>query len=526
MIFSRLKLINKYTDLFSKHKLRLAVSVILLIISAFCIAYAPKLAGDTLNLFTVHANTHVWEISKNILLMIILYLAGHLLKLPADRLTIRIGEDITYNLRIQLYEKITTIALKAIKSKSSGNVMTGLNNDLMSVSNMIILHLFDYFSYAVTVIIGILLLVNENLTLSLIYIFGIIILTSVYAFIGIKVEPEYKEQQNKVGALGGYMGDGLTNHLVIQSYNSEDYIEENFKRINNEVKQSYFSSRVKTGINSVSTIVIINLGTIIIYILGVYFLINGEITIGTLLTVILYGKILISPLKILSNSLSSIETAFASLKRLDEVLSQDSVKMPGSQKVDDFECIEFKNVNNINLKVNPGDIIAITGKKYSGKTQLLEMILRINQPETGEILIDDLNINEIDIKSYRNLFGYVPKYRWIFDATIAENIGYGAEEYTLEDIKKVCELIGYDKIINSLPNKYNTKISNNISSGEKELICLGRAIIKKPRILLLDEVTVDISNVIQNRTVFITTENEEKIIKKSDKVIDLNSYTS
>ncbi len=526
MMFSRLKLLNKYTDLFSKHKLQLIISVMLLIISSFCIAYAPKLAGDTLNLFTVHADTHVWEISKNIILLIILYLAGLLLKLPADRLTIRIGEDITYNLRIQLYEKITTIALKAIKSKSSGNVMTRLNNDLMSVSNMLILHLLDYISYAVTVIIGIFLLVNENLTLSLIYIFGIIILVSVYTFIGIKAETEYKEHQNKVGVLGGYLGDSLTNHLAIHSYNSEDYIEENFKRINNEVKHSYFSSRFKTGLNPISTIVLINLGTIIIYILGVYFLINGEITIGTLLTIILYGKILISPLKILSNSLSTIETAFASLKRLDEVLSHESKEIPGSQKVDDFECIELRNVNNINLKVKPGEIVAITGKKDSGKTQLLETILRIKQPETGEILIDDLNINEIDIKSYRNLFGYVPKYRWIFDATIAENIGYGAQEYTLEDIQKVCELIGYDKIINTLPDKYNTKISNNISSGEKELICLGRAIIKNPRILLLDEVTVDISNVIQNRTVFITTENEEKIIKKSDKVIKLTGYTS
>ena len=153
----------------------------------------------------------------------------------------------------------------------------------------------------------------------------------------------------------------------------------------------------------------------------------------------------------------------------------------------------------------------------------MELLIRLHDIDSGEILIDNIDINNIHPDSYKNIFGYVPSEKWIFEGTITENIGYGLDEYNLEDVKKACEAIGFDEIIESKPNKYETKISdekNTISNSEKELICIARALIGNPKILIFDDINVDISNILDGKTTFIIT-NDKKILEKSDKVITL-----
>ncbi len=211
------------------------------------------------------------------------------------------------------------------------------------------------------------------------------------------------------------------------------------------------------------------------------------------------------------------------MDRIDEILTYESERVKGTKILGDVTGnIELKNVYNINLTVTPGEVIAITGQKSLEETRLFDALMRLDYLDSGEILLDGTNISEISSKSYRSIVSYIPKEKWIFRATVAENIGYGAENYSLDDVKQVCELIGYDKIINKMPNKYDTKITNYISEGEKDLIYLGRALIKNPKILLVDNINLDISEFIENRTVFIATD-DEKIIERSDKVIDLSS---
>lgn len=262
-------------------------------------------------------------------------------------------------------------------------------------------------------------------------------------------------------------------------------------------------------------------------------LINNEILLGTLLTVILYGKLLTKPLLRASGLLTSWQTSLASLDRILEITETPIDDSKGSIELDknDVEpVIEFKNVsygniiNDFNLKITPGELVSITGPINSGKSTLMELLIRLREVDSGEILIDNIDINKIHPDSYKNIFGYVPSEKWIFEGTIAENIGYGLDEYDLEDVKKACEAIGFDEIIESKPDKYETKISdekNTISNSEKEMICIARAIIGNPKILIFDDVNVDISNIIDGKTAFIIT-NDKKILEMSDRIIELN----
>lgn len=521
---SRINIIRKFIPLFSNYKSELIMTTILLVISSICISYAPKLAGDTVDLFIELVKINdVPRILTNIALLTLLYLGGYLLKLPSDKLMSFIGQDITYQLRIQLYDKTTKAKLDSIKKKSAGNVMSKLNNDLMNISGLITTDLFNYFSYIFTLIIGMTLLISQNWKLSLVYIISAIVIIVFYIIIAVNTRKTYLDHQVYMGELAGKVSDSISNHLIIQAYNCEDYIEENHDKISIQIRDSYKNSRVKARLNNVSTSTVINLTTILIYVIGVYLLILNEIALGTLLTVILYGKIFIQPLKYLGTSLNDLETTLASMDRIDEILTYESERVKGTKILGDVTGnIELKNVYNINLTVTPGEVIAITGQKSLEETRLFDALMRLDYLDSGEILLDGTNISEISSKSYRSIVSYIPKEKWIFRATVAENIGYGAENYSLDDVKQVCELIGYDKIINKMPNKYDTKITNYISEGEKDLIYLGRALIKNPKILLVDNINLDISEFIENRTVFIATD-DEKIIERSDKVIDLSS---
>ncbi len=249
------------------------MTTILLVISSICISYAPKLAGDTVDLFIELVKINdVPRILTNIALLTLLYLGGYLLKLPSDKLMSFIGQDITYQLRIQLYDKTTKAKLDSIKKKSAGNVMSKLNNDLMNISGLITTDLFNYFSYIFTLIIGMTLLISQNWKLSLVYIISAIVIIVFYIIIAVNTRKTYLDHQVYMGELAGKVSDSISNHLIIQAYNCEDYIEENHDKISIQIRDSYKNSRVKARLNNVSTSTVINLTTILIYVIGVYLL--------------------------------------------------------------------------------------------------------------------------------------------------------------------------------------------------------------------------------------------------------------
>lgn len=386
----------------------------------------------------------------------------------------------------------------------------------------------------VTIILTVIMIITTDTNIGLIYLCLLPIYAVILYYFDYKSRPKYKKHQNKMGTMIGYIGGSISNHTAIQAYECQDYFEENYEKINYDLDKYYKSSRLYTGAIPPIANFLLNLGNIGVYLFGAYLLVNNEILLGSLLTIILYGQLLNKPLLKASKNLTSLETSVASLDRVLDIIQTPSNKPEGTMKIDKNNIkgnIEFKNVsyrniiNNFNFKVNSGDIISVTGQKSLAKNTLMELLIGLYKIDSGEIILDDYNIYQIDPVSYKNILGVVPGERWIFEGTIAENIGYGVNEYTLDDIKKVCKLIGFDEIIESMPDKYETKISdekNTISNGEKELICIARAIIRDPKILILEDITVDITDIIDEKTVFIITE-DEKIINLSDKVIKLDN---
>ena len=239
---------------------------------------------------------------------------------------------------------------------------------------------------------------------------------------------------------------------------------------------------------------------------------NGEITIGDITTFLMYTSIFTRPFNEITAILSELQTAFASSKRIDEFLnseneifeitSKDIIKIRGN--------IEFKNVEfsytkepfikNFNLKVKTGEKIAIVGKTGAGKTTIVNLLMRFYEIDNGDIYIDGTNIKDIPIKELRDNIGIVLQDTKLFTETVKENIAYGLENISEEEIKRVSKLAKADSFIEKLPKKYNTIINNEmLSEGEIQLITIARVMLRNPSILILDEATSNIDLITENK---------------------------
>ena len=310
---------QKFGFLLSNYRFKFIFSFILLTISTLCIVYAPMVAGNIVNLFA-NENTVVEPgvIFTNILLLAILYIAGYLLQAYSNRIMIFIAEKITYNLRIQMYDKVKNS--KIVNEKSEGNILSRINNDLVNVRDFITVHATEIFAQLLSIALVIVLIWTTDWRLSIIYFIAVPIYAICFYYFDANSKKSYEVHQDLLGNLMGFIRDSLENHDLIRSENQQENVESDFKTINFEIKNKYTSSRYHSGLMSPLATFLTNLRNIILYICGIYLLMNGEIQLGTLLTLIIYGKLLSTPIKKLSASLTSVQTSYSSIKRVFEVI--------------------------------------------------------------------------------------------------------------------------------------------------------------------------------------------------------------
>lgn len=310
---------KKFGLLLSNYRFKFIFSFILLTISTLCIVYAPKVVGNIVNLFT-NGNTVVEHevIFTNILLLAILYIAGYLLQAYSNRIMIFIAEKITYNLRIQMYDKLKNS--KIINEKSEGNILSRINNDLVNVRDFIMVHASEIFAQLLSITLVLVLIWTTDWRLSIIYFIAVPIYAICFYHFDANSKKSYEVHQELLGNLMGFKRDCLENHELIRLKNQQENVESDFKTINFEIKNKYTSSRYHSGLMSPLATFLTNLRNIIVYICGIYLLMNGEIQLGTLLTIIIYGKLLTTPIKKLTASLTSVQTSYSSVKRVFEVI--------------------------------------------------------------------------------------------------------------------------------------------------------------------------------------------------------------
>ena len=487
----------------------------------------------------------------NILLTLIgLYILSAIFSFIQGFVMSGISQKIAYNLRNELSQKINRMPMKYFDSKTHGEVLSRITNDIDTLSQSLNQSMTQLIT-SVTTIIGVLVMMLSiswmmtGVTLLILPLSMILI-----SFIIKRSQKYFKAQQEYLGHVNGQVEELYGGHNIVKVFNGEDEAIEKFNKLNNTLYQSAWKSQFLSGIMQPLMMFVGNLGYVVVAILGGWLAIRKTIEVGDIQSFIQYVRNFTQPLSQVAQVTNLLQSTAAAAERVFEFLDEEeedqvvenAVKVDGLEGKIDFEHVRFGyNPNKIIIKdftahVKPGQKIAIVGPTGAGKTTIVKLLMRFYDVNSGAILIDNHNIKDFNRSELRQLFGMVLQDTWLFNGSIKDNIRYGKLDATDEQVIEAAKAAHVHHFIKTLPDGYDMILNeeaSNVSQGQKQLLTIARAILADPKILILDEATSSVDtrtevliqkamdNLMENRTSFIIA-HRLSTIKNADLILVMN----
>lgn len=415
------------------------------------------------------------------------------------------------DLRYDIYSKVQDFSFANIDKFSTGSLVTRLTNDVTRMQNFINMMLRMCLRAPGMLIGGIIMavIVSPSLTTCLAVALPFLI---VAVIVLIKVAlPRFTMQQSKIDGLNSAVQENITNMRVVKSFVREDFEITKFRKANSELKQSAMNAMKVMIMMTPAMTLLMNTTTILVLWFGGKMLVNGTISTGNLTAFITYITQILTSLVMLAMVFVGMSQAFASARRIREVLDekiditdQTISEDDRNRKITDGE-IEFKNVSfryyktsdakvldNINLHIPAGKTVGIIGSTGSGKTTLVSLIARLYDADEGEVLVDGVNVKDYSLYNLREGIGFVLQKNVLFSGTIEDNLKWGNPDASAEEIREMADYAQADDFITSFQDGYGTVLDQggtNVSGGQKQRLCIARALLKKPKIIVLDDST-------------------------------------
>jgi len=530
------------------------VLLLALAATAFTIA-SPKILGQMTDVIVRgllnHDQIDFSQIAKIGLWLIGLYAASALFSYLQSWTMAKISQKITYSFRQNIAAKISRLPLSYFDHNEKGNIISRVTNDVETISQNLNQSLVQVMTAAATVI-GILimmLIISWQMTLIAL---GILPLSFIFIRLIVKSSQRYyNTQQSALGEINGHIEEMFSNHAIVKAFNGEERSINRFNDINADLYDSGWKSQFLSGLMMPLMHFISNLGYVAVAVVGGWLALMGKVSIGGIQAFIQYMNQFTQPITQTANIASVFQSTAAAAERIFEFLEE------AEEKPETNNTVQIKNIsghvefNKINFSYFPGQPIikdftaqirpkcnvAIVGPTGAGKTTIVNLLMRFYDIESGEILIDGINIKQMKRSDVRHLFGMVLQDTWLFNGTIAENIAFGKLEATREEIIEAAQEAQIDHLIRTMPNGYDTIISDSIdsiSAGEKQLLTIARAILADAPMLILDEATSSVDTrteiliqtamekLTQNRTSFVIA-HRLSTIKNADLILVMRS---
>lgn len=473
--------------------------------------------GDAVDFIVGVSNVDFAMVGKYMLALAIgVFLAFLFTKLLNNTVN-KICYNLIKDLREEAFTSITQANLKYIDSKAKGDVINRVINDIDIISDGLIQGFSQLFTGVVTIIATLIVMFFINYIIAIV----VVVLTPLSIFAAWFIsKTAYKNMKNQVvvqSELTSFSKERLDGLKTVLMFNEEQNCNQEFENINKKLYNVGWKAQFSTSVVNPTTRFINAVIYTIVGILGALFCINsvgnGLFTVGKLTIFLTYANQYTKPFNEVTNVITQMQGAFASASRVFEVIDAEKENETGNGSIDKVKGeIEIKNVyfsyskdkpliENFNLKIKAGSKVAVVGPTGCGKTTFINLLMRFYDVASGDIYVDGVNVKELDLNSYRNLFGMVLQESFLQAESVAFNIGYGKENATQDEIVSASQNAYCDYFINNLPQGYDTLLDKNVSvsQGQKQLLCISRLFLIDPPMLILDEATSNIDTMTEMR---------------------------
>ena len=524
-------------------------AIIFALISVSCTLYIPVLIGQAIDNIVAKGNVNFANIGQILIYILIAIVLVAVFQWAMNYCTNAISYKTVRDLRRDIFKKFNTTPLSYIDRHPHGDLISRMVNDVDAVGDGLIQVITQLFSGVITILGTLIFMLSIDVKIALVVVVVTPLSLFVAGFIGKLTSKRFRRQQTLQGEISGYVEEMVGNQQIVKAFAYEDRAFETFKSYNEELYTVGLKAQFAGALANPCTRFVNGLVYASVGIFGALTAISGGITIGGLSCFLTYANQYTKPFNEVTGVLTQLQTALAGAKRVFEVLEEpEEVEvLTTTKETEPKGTVEFKNVwfsysskrsliENFSLKVKPGQHIAIVGPTGCGKTTMINLLMRFYDVTKGEILVDGVNVKEYNRDNLRNKFGMVLQDSWLFKGTIKENLLYGNENATDEDIIKACKQAYAHGFIMRMSKGYDSQLSenaSNLSQGQKQLLCIARAMLSNPSMLILDEATssIDIlteqrvqkafAKIMQGRTSFVVA-HRLSTIKESDLILVMN----
>lgn len=490
-------------------------------IITICIALVLSMGGSVLSILgpdrIKEMNNVIWEglwttidlnkIKSIGLVLVMFYSLSFIFDYIQGLIMATVTNKFSKKLRSEISAKINRIPLSYFDKTTIGDVLSRVTNDVDTIAQTMNQSIGTLVS-AITMFIGSLIMMFiTNWIMALTAIGATIIGFAIMMFILARSQKYFSMVQNELGNINGLVEEVYSGHNVVKVYNGKKEVEKEFDEINDKMYMAARKSQFYSGLMMPIMSFIGNFGYVAVCIVGAVLTINGNTTFGVIVAFMIYIRLFTNPLSQIAQSMTQLQSTAAASERVFEFLEEEEMSSESElrevlEAKDIKGNIEFKKVKfgynpdkviikDFTAKAKAGEKIAIVGPTGAGKTTLVNLLMKFYEINEGDILIDGKSIHNLTRENIHDLFVMVLQDTWLFEGTVKENVRYNQEDVTDEEIKDACKVVGLHHFIKTLPQGYDTILSDNesLSAGQKQLLTIARAMLEDAPFLILDEAT-------------------------------------
>lgn len=543
--------LNRVMSYLLQHKLLIFFAVVLSIVSNLFALLGPRLSGFAIDSISLGKGAVNFErVFYYSALMIGFYILSSVLAYILSIIMLEVSKRISYTLRKDLFDKLLALPVGYFDTNATGDILSKISYDIDTLNSTLTSDLVTICASIITVIVSFVYMVTISSKLVLVFVITIPITIIMTKRITKLTRPLFRNRSRKLGELNGKVEEYISGQKTLKAYHQEENTKEKFRKNNEEAvnayyKADYYGSMVGPSVNFMN-----NLSLTLISIFGALMYLFGQITLGNISSFVLYSRKFSGPINESANIVGEFQSSLAAAERIfslmdelaegaDKENAKELIDIDGNVKVKDISFGYSKDkiiLKNLSMEAPAGSMVAIVGPTGAGKTTLINLLMRFYDVNSGEIIVDSSPIMEVTRKSLRKSYAMVLQDTWLFEGTIFENIAYGNEGASREDVINAAKAAKIHSYINRLPKGYDTVLTDdgtNISKGQKQLLTIARAMLLDAKMLILDEATSNVDtrteiqiqqamrNLMKGKTCFVIA-HRLSTIKNADHILVVN----